>query len=88
VSKVLEMEEAKLDKTANLAGLLQRISQDLRTAVDMTVEVRRQSPQDKNQTIGLWEEFLGGLFGYIKQKSKENKDNLLSGISLTRMRFF
>lgn len=88
MSKVLEMDEPKLDQPANLAVLLQRISKDLRTAVDMTIEVRRQSPQNKNETIVLWEKFLGGLFGYIKQKSKENKDNLLSGISLTRMRFF
>lgn len=88
MSKVLEMEETKTDQMMTLTTLLRQILRDLRTAIDMTIEVRRQSQQDKNQTIVLWEEFLSSFFGYIKQKSKENKDNLLSGISLTRMRFF
>lgn len=86
--KILEIEESKLRNSDALNVMLGRISRDLREAVDLTLEVRRQSQQSKNETIILWEEFLGGLFGYIKQKSKESKDNLLSGISLMRMQFF
>ncbi|MEG6585455.1 hypothetical protein [Dendrosporobacter sp. 1207_IL3150] len=88
MSKVLDMEEKKVDRVLELNSLLRQIACDLKAAVDLTLEVRRQSPQCKEETIHLWENFLGGLFGYIKQKSKESKDNLLSGISLTRMRFF
>nr|WP_092069992.1 hypothetical protein [Dendrosporobacter quercicolus]NSL48087.1 hypothetical protein [Dendrosporobacter quercicolus DSM 1736]SDM04853.1 hypothetical protein SAMN04488502_10211 [Dendrosporobacter quercicolus] len=80
--------ELQLDQLEELTVLLRRISSDLRFAVDLTVRVRSQSQQNKPATISLWEELLSGLFGYIKQKSKESKDNLLSGISLTRMRFF
>jgi len=88
VSKVLEVEETKVTKTAELAEMLSRISRDLQSAIDLTIQIRRESPQSRNDTIRLWEDFLGGFFGYIKQRSKETKDNLLSGISLTRMRFF
>lgn len=88
MSKVSERDEAHIDHLEELTVLLRQISDDLRTAVDLTIRVRRQSTQNKPATISLWEEFLSGLFGYIKQKSKESKDNLLSGISLTRMRFF
>ena len=57
-------------------------------AVDMSIEIRRQSPELKSEVAQVWEEFLGQFFGYIKQKSKEAKDNLLAGISWTRLKLF
>ncbi len=71
-----------------LAEKLNRLTQDLRVAVDLSVTLRSQSLDQKKQVMKLWEEFLANLFGYIKQKSKESKDNLLSGISWTRMKLF
>lgn len=64
-----------------------RISQELREAVDMSIELRANS-QNKAEVIKVWEEFLGGFFGYIKQRSRESKDNLLAGISWTRLKIF
>ncbi len=62
--------------------------QNLREAVDLSIELRAQSPQNKSEVIKLWEDFLGQFFGYIKQRSKEAKDNLLAGISWTRLKIF
>ncbi len=64
------------------------IAKELREAVDMTLELRAQSPQHKGDAIKVWEDFLAGFFGYIKQRSKEAKDNLLAGVSWTRMKLF
>ncbi|SHI77076.1 hypothetical protein [Propionispora hippei] len=64
------------------------ISKELREAVDISIELRRQSPQDKSEVIVIWELFLKDFFGYVKQRSKEAKDNLLSGVSWTRLKFF
>jgi len=71
-----------------LAEKLSTLTHDLRVAVDLSVTLRSQSADQKKQVMKLWEEFLANLFGYIKQKSKESKDNLLSGISWARMKLF
>jgi hypothetical protein len=57
-------------------------------AIDISVELRSQSEKNKGEVSKMWGDFLGGLFGYIKQRSKESKDNLLAGISWTRMKIF
>lgn len=64
-----------------LKAKLDKLYLDIKDVVDLTVEIRRRSPQDKKQTALVWQSFLGSFFKYIKQKSKEEKDNLLSGIS-------
>jgi len=64
------------------------ITKGLREAVDISIELRAQSPQNKTEVVKIWEEFLGGFFGYIKQRSRESKDNLLAGIAWTRMKLF
>ncbi|BBB92644.1 MAG TPA: hypothetical protein PKA28_03555 [Methylomusa anaerophila] len=78
----------EIDKELKLQERLNRIAHDLRDAVDMTIEMRQQSPQSKGEVTRLWENFLGQFLGYIKHRSKESKDNLLSGISWTRMKLF
>ncbi|CUH97769.1 hypothetical protein P22_3913 [Propionispora sp. 2/2-37] len=64
------------------------ITKELREAVDVSIELRKQSPEDKEEVIVIWESFLKDFFGYVKQRSKEAKDNLLSGISWTRLKLF
>jgi hypothetical protein len=88
VSKVLNVESESSEKLEILSEKFNHIATELRAAVDLSIIIRRESPQSKQGTILLWEEFLGQLFGYIKQRSKETKDNLLSGISLTRLKIF
>lgn len=76
---------ANLDE---LRAKLTGIAEDLRAAVDMTLELRAQSPLHKGDAIKVWEDFLGGFFGYIMQRSREAKDNLLAGVSWTKMKLF
>lgn len=73
--------QALKEKMAGITGQLQE-------AVDLSIELRAQSPQNKTEVVKVWEEFLGGFFGYIKQRSRESKDNLLSGIAWTRLKLF
>lgn len=67
---------------------MQAAGKEICEAVDMSVELRRQSPEVKSEVIKIWEGFLGDFFGYIKQRSKESKDNLLAGMSWTRLKLF
>lgn len=87
MTKLVEAEE-RMSKAVLLEDKLRRLIWELKEAVDLTIEVRRESPQIKHESIRLWEEFLGQFFGYIKYRSKESKDNLLAGISLTRLKLF
>ncbi len=76
---------------ATMESLREKIAcatKELHGAVDLSIELRAQSPQNKAEVIKVWEEFLGGFFGYIKQRGKESKDNLLAGITWTRMKLF
>jgi len=88
VSKVLEVDRDNAEKIILLSEKFSHIATELRAAVDLSIVIRRESPQSKHQTIILWEQFLSQLFAYIKQRSKETKDNLLSGVSLTRLKLF
>ena len=72
----------------DLRGKIAAIGGELRQAVDISIELRAQSPQSKDEVVEVWEEFLGGFFGYIKQRSRESKDNLLGGISWTNVKLF
>jgi len=67
---------------------IQAAGKEICEAVDMSIELRRQSPEIKSEVVKVWEGFLGNFFGYIKQRSKESKDNLLAGISWTRLKLF
>jgi hypothetical protein len=69
---------------AQMAG----IGRELQAAVDVSIELRARSPQQKDEVIKIWEEFLGGFWGYLKRRSREAKDNLLAGVSLTKMKLF
>ena len=71
-----------------LQNKIAAVTKDLREAVDLSIELRSQSPQVKTEVVKLWEEFLGNFFGYIKQRSRESKDNLLAGIAWTRLKLF
>ena len=69
---------AELD---TLRAKITALTRELHEAVDLSIELRAQSPQAKAEVVKIWEEFLGGFFGYIKQRSREAKDNLLAGLA-------
>jgi len=72
----------------HLAEKLRGLSRELKDTVDLSIQLRAESAQNKNEVARLWEEFLGQLFGYIKQRSKESRDNLLASLSWARMKLF
>lgn len=57
---------------------------NLREAIDMSVNIKAQGAEADKQICRLWETFLGEFFSYIRQRSKESKQNLLAGISFPR----
>lgn len=67
---------------------IQKVNKELRECIDLTIKIRAESPHNKIAAMKIWEEFLGSFFGYVKQRSKESKDNLLSGMSWTRLKIF
>lgn len=76
---------------ATIELLQQKISnanRELKEAIDISIELRRQSPNSKGEVVQVWEEFLGNFFGYIKKASKDSKENLLAGISWARLKLF
>ncbi|WP_371374757.1 hypothetical protein [Sporomusa aerivorans] len=73
---------------AQLDEKINKIYRDIQQAVDLTIEIRAQSPEHKNNAAQLWERFLGQFFSYLKLRSRESKDNLLAGISWTRLKLF
>ena len=77
-----------LSTVAELKGKMAGILRDLQGAVDLSIELRAKSSTDKAEVTKLWEEFLGTFFNYIKQRSREAKDNLLGSISWHRLKLF
>lgn len=57
----------------------------LREAIDISVTIKASGPPASQQINKLWEKFLGEFFSYIRQRSKETKQNLLAGISFPRI---
>lgn len=56
----------------------------LKEAVDLSVSLFVQGA-DKNQIGAEWSAFLGEFFSYVKQKSRESKQNLLGWIRWPRL---
>lgn len=71
-----------------LRSKITNITQALHEAIDLSIELRGQASENKTEVMKVWESFLSEFFGYIKQRSRESKDNLLAGISWGRLKIF
>ncbi|NLT95284.1 MAG: hypothetical protein GXW85_07070 [Clostridia bacterium] len=69
-----------------LEDKLNKVMGEIKTIIDEVVEIRKGSPQNKEQTAKILENFLGDLYKYFKVKSKEADDNLMQGISLMKIK--
>ncbi|MEW9670152.1 hypothetical protein [Ammoniphilus sp. 3BR4] len=65
---------------------LRRAFSHLVLAVNQSVDLLLQNSRAKNEIGSKWETFLSQFFGYIRDKGKENRLNLLSIISFTKLR--
>ncbi len=54
----------------------------VREALDLSLQLFQSGQIDKQTLIKEWSGFVGDIFGYIKVKSKETKQNLLTWIKL------
>lgn len=81
-------EEEILVTIAQLDEKINNIYRDIEQAVELTIKLRAQSPAQKMHAVQLWEKFLGQFFSYLRRRSRESQDNLLAGISWTRLNLF
>lgn len=70
-----------MKNTEELASYLSGVLNDLRRAVDASVEIRSRGEEDAKNIAKIWESFLGGFIEHIRQKGKETGQNLLADIS-------
>ncbi|MFZ5946079.1 MAG: hypothetical protein ACOYVD_18475 [Bacillota bacterium] len=69
-----------------LENRLDNVMNEIKGIIDDVVEVRKGSPQNKEQTARVLENFLTELYQYFKSASKGSGDNLLQGISLMKIK--
>lgn len=74
--------EGHLMGIEDLRHKLEEATRLVHEAVDLSVELKQSGGRDEQEVNHLWEEFLGGAWGYIKKRGKESGQNLLEGISL------
>lgn len=58
----------------------------LETAINLSVTIGAQNPQEQKNIGRQWEGFLAQFFGYARDKGKEYRVNLLGWISFPRLR--
>ncbi|NLW24553.1 MAG: hypothetical protein GXY91_04840 [Clostridia bacterium] len=70
----------------HLEDRLNSVMGEITGIIDEMIEVRKNSPQNKEKTAKILEEFLSNLYHYFKTASKESGDNLLAGVSLVKIK--
>lgn len=75
----------RVDELQEMHRLLEQASALLRQAVDKAAPLRAQGPEARRLVDREWEAFLGTFVGHLKQKGRERGENLLAGISFSRV---
>ncbi|WP_146192758.1 hypothetical protein [Sulfoacidibacillus thermotolerans] len=65
---------------ADVQKRLQQAQELLHEAIDLSLQQFMSGQADKQTLAREWSGFVGDFFGYIKSKSKETKQNLLTWI--------
>lgn len=78
-------ERMPVSKVEEMNRLLQEASQILQQAVDVGVMARDEGAESRKAVDREWERFIGGLWAYLRQKGRERGENLIAGVSLTRV---
>lgn len=65
--------------------LLQQASDLLYRAVDTGARARDRGPEIRKAVDREWEAFLGGFLGHLRRRGRERGENLLAGISFSRI---
>jgi len=64
---------------------LDHILAQVREVVDLSLEIKAKNPREGVQVTALWEDFLRQFFLYVKKRGRETNQNLMTGVSLTRI---
>lgn len=75
----------RVDDMEEMTRLLEQASVLLQQAVDKGARLRGQGADLRRSVDQQWEAFLGSFVGHLKQKGREQGENLLAGISFTRV---
>ncbi|ATW26257.1 hypothetical protein [Candidatus Formimonas warabiya] len=63
---------------------LREIIRNLKSAIDASVDLRKQGSEAKGQVSQLWQEFLAQFMSYIREKSIASGENLLAGVAFPK----
>lgn len=78
-------ERMSVSKVEEMSRLLQEASLVLQRAVDVGVCARDEGAESRKAVDREWERFIGGLWTYLRHKGRERGENLIGGVSLTRV---
>lgn len=68
-----------------MARLLQQATDHLHQAVEVGARTRSQGPEARRAVDQQWENFMVDFLGYLKKVGREHNENLLAGVSFTRI---
>ncbi|MFZ7103798.1 MAG: hypothetical protein ACOWWO_14250 [Peptococcaceae bacterium] len=69
-----------------LENRLADVMVEIQGIIDDVAELRKGSPQSKEETAKILENFFTELYQYFKTVSKDSGDNLLQGISFLKIK--
>ncbi|HJV45522.1 MAG TPA: hypothetical protein VJ824_07330 [Bacillota bacterium] len=80
------MSNATNKEELNIDDHLRQALSHLVTAINKSIFMIMQNDSSKKEIGQKWESFLGQFFGYVRDKGKESRVNLMSLISFSRLR--
>ncbi|MDW7651338.1 MAG: hypothetical protein SCK29_05230 [Bacillota bacterium] len=57
----------------------------VKECVELSINIRKESPETKKRIDKYWEQFLVHFLDYVKRREKETGEELLKGISPTKL---
>lgn len=73
----------------DLENKMRAVITQAKECVDLSFEIVGKDPKTKKVILKHWENFLVHFFRYIKDKEKETGEDIIKGISVTKlMRLF
>lgn len=61
---------------------LKLIMSQLKECFELSLAIKKQSPNEKNRIIKYWEDFAKHFLNYVKTREKETRENIISQFSL------
>lgn len=72
------------EELLQLKNKIASINEQLKETIDFSIGLRSNSEMKKRVNL-IWQTFLSDFYGYVRQRSRETKENLLASISFPRI---